>query len=74
MQFPQFREIMKHTTTFIVMPPPLFYLYQLYPIVHYPIIHILRREEHKLLFMHRYRKVPASNKVVHISYACYGYE
>ncbi len=52
----QFREIMKHSTTFIVIPPPLIYLYQLYPIVHYPVIHILRREEHKLLFMHRYSK------------------
>ncbi len=30
----------------IVMPLPLFDLYQLYPIVHYPIIHILGREEH----------------------------
>ncbi len=44
MWFAQFREIMKHSTTFIVMFPPLFYLYQLYPIVHYPIFHILRRE------------------------------
>ena len=43
---------MKRSTTFIVMPPPLFYLYQLYQIVHYPNIHILCREERKLLFMH----------------------
>jgi hypothetical protein len=56
------------------MPSPLFYLYQLYPIVHYPIIHILRREEHKLLFMHRYSKIPASNNGVHISYVCHGDE
>jgi hypothetical protein len=74
MQFPQFREIMKHSTTFIVMPLSLFYLYQLYPIVHYPIIPILHREEHKSLFMRRYSKISASNKVVHISYACHGDE
>ncbi len=48
------------------------YLYQLYPIIHYPIIHNLRREEHKLLFMCRYSKIPASNKVVHISHVCHG--
>ncbi len=52
---------------------PLFHLYQLYPIVHYPIIHILRKE-HKLLFMHRYSKILASNKVVHISNVCHGDE
>jgi hypothetical protein len=68
------RNIMKHSTTFIVMPLPLFYLYQLYPIVHYPIIHILCREEHKLLFMCRYSKIPAFNKVMHISNACHGDE
>jgi hypothetical protein len=65
---------MKHSTTFIVIPLQLCYLYQLYPVVHYPIIHILYREEHKFLFKRRYSKIPASNKVVHISYACHGDE
>ncbi len=73
--FPQFREIMQHNTTFIVMPPPLLYLYQLYLIAHYPnIFHVLPREEHKLLFKRRYSEISTFNKVVRVSNAWHGDE
>jgi hypothetical protein len=61
------REKMKYRTIFTIMPLPLFYLNQLYPIIHCPIVHILDIEKHKLLFVHGYGKNPASNEAEDIS-------
>jgi hypothetical protein len=40
MGFSQIGRKMKHSTIIIIMSLPLFDLYRLYPIVHYPIFHI----------------------------------
>ncbi len=63
---------MKYSTIFTIMPLQLFYLNQLYPIIHCPIVNILGREKHTSLFMRGYGKIPASNKDVDISNAHHG--
>ncbi len=63
---------MKYSTIFTIMTLPLFYLNQLYLIIHCLVVSILGREKQKLLFERGYGKIPASNKAVDISNARHG--
>jgi hypothetical protein len=54
---------MKYSTIFTIMPLSLFCLNQLYPIIHCPVVNILDREKHKLLFVCGYGNIPASNRL-----------